>query len=124
MFIVILIFTFPIIITTIFVWIFLLKKYPRITVVVLAFICVIALFTKPSEETYFNALTTKHGLQCNEHTGTCIADQHVYTIQQFSSHNLGLFTTYHLKMTYGGGTHLREIDSIGAFHTIFTYTNR
>jgi hypothetical protein len=120
------VFLIPIIainVTTIFVFIFLLKKKPLITVLVLAFICVIALFTKPSEATYYKALTNKHGLQCDDN-GTCTADQHVYTIQQFSSHNLGLFTTYHLKMTYGGGTHLREIDSIGAFYNIFTYTNR
>ena len=122
MFIVILILTLPIIITTIFVWIFLLKKYPLITVVVLAFICVIALFTKPSEETYWNSLANKHGLQYDDN-GTCTTGQHVYTILQFSSHHFGLLTMYHLKMTYGGA-HLREIDSIGAFHTIFTYTNR
>ncbi len=112
-----------IIITVIFVFSFLLKKKPLITVLVLAFICVFALFTKPSETTYYNALENKYDLQCDE-DGTCTAGQHVYTVQQFSSHNLGLFTTYHLKMTYGGGTHLREIDSIGAFYNIFTYTNR
>lgn len=123
MFIVLYIPIITIIIITIFIFILLLKKKPLITTLVLAFICVIALFTKPSETTYYNALVNKHGLQCDDN-GTCIAGQHVYTVQHFSSHNLGIFTTYHLKMTYGGGTHLREIDSIGAFYNIFTYTNR
>lgn len=110
-------------IPTIFIIIFLLKKKPLITVLVLSFICMIALFTKPSEAMYYNLLANKHGLQCYDN-GICTAGQHVYTVQQFSSHNVGLFTTYHLKMTYGGGTHLREIDSIGAFYNIYTYANR
>ena len=123
MFIVFFILLILIIVTTIFVFSFLLKKKPLITVLVLALICVTALLTKPSETMYYKALANKHGLQCDDN-GTCTAGQHIYTVQQFSSHNLGLFTTYHLKMTYGGGTHLREIDSIGAFYNIFTYTNR
>ncbi|MEE3807566.1 hypothetical protein V2H29_11425 [Lysinibacillus fusiformis] len=122
MFIVFFILLILTIVTTIFVSI-LLKKKPLISVLVLALICVTALFTRPSETTYYNELAKKHGLQCYDN-GTCTAGQHVYTVEQFSSHNLGLFTTYHLKMTYGGGTHLREIDSIGAFYNIFTYTNR
>lgn len=123
MFIVFLILLIGMIVTTVFVFILLLKKKPMITVLVLVVICVTALFTKPSETTYYRALANEHGLHCDD-SGTCKAGQHVYTVQQFSSHNLGLFTTYHLKMTYGGGTHLREIDSIGAFYNIFTYTNR
>lgn len=111
------------IVTTIFVYTFLLKKIPFIPLFVLVVICVTALFTKPSEETYYNSLANKHGLHCDDN-GTCTAGQHVYTLQQFSSHNLCFFTMYHLKMTYGDGTYLREIDNIGAFHSIFTYTNR
>ena len=123
MLIVFLILLTAIIVTTIFVLILLLKKKTLITVLVLVFICGIALFTTPSEAIYYRALANKHGLQCDDN-GTCTAGQHVYTVQQFSSHDLGLFTTHHLKMTYGGGTHLREIDSIGTFRNIFTYTNR
>ena len=123
LFILLLMIITPVIGIKIYSLVYLLKEYTLFVVLFIAFICVIALFTKPSEDTFYQALEYKHGLQCND-IGICTAGNHVYTIQQSSSHNYGIFTTYHLKMTYDKGKYEREVNSIGAFHNILTYTFR
>ena len=118
-FILLLIILTPVIGIKIFSLVYLLKEYTIFAVLFIALICIIALLTKPSEETFFQALENKHGIQCNN-VGICTNGQHVYTIQEATSHNFGFFTTYHLKMTYDKGIHSREVSSIGAFQNIFT----
>lgn len=102
---------------------YLFKKYTLFAIIFIAFICVIALLTKPSDDKFYRALENQHGLECND-IGICTAGQYVYTIQQASSTNFGIFKTYHLKMTYEKGKYEREINSLGAFQNIFTYTFR
>ena len=109
----------PVIGIKIFSLVYLLKEYTLFAVLFIALICIIALLTKPSEDTFFQALENKHGMQCND-VGICTTGQHVYTIQEASSHNFGFFTTYHLKMTYDKGKYSREVNSVGAFQNIFT----
>ena len=109
----------PVIGIKIYSLIYLLKEYTLFAVFFIACICIIALLTKPSEDTFFQALENKHGIQCNN-VGICTTSQHVYTIQEATGHNFGFFTTYHLKMTYDKGQHSREINSLGAFQNIFT----
>ena len=119
LFILLLFIIIPVIGIKIFSLMYLLKEYTIFVVLFIVFICVIALFTNPTEDTFFHELEFKHGLQCNE-MGICIAGQHVYTIEQSSSRNYGFFTTYHLKMTYDKGQYSREVNSLGAFYNIFT----
>lgn len=109
----------PVIGIKIFSFVYLLKEYTLFAVPFIALICIIALLTKPTEDTFFHALENKHGMQCND-VGICTTGQHVYTIQEATSHNFGFFTTYHLKMTYDKGKYSREVSSIGAFQNIFT----
>ena len=119
LFILLLFIIIPVIGIKVFSFVYLLKEYTLFAVPFIALICIIALLTKPSEDTFFQALENKHGMQCND-VGICTTDQHVYTIQEATSHNFGFFTTYHLKMTYDKGIHSREINSLGAFQNIFT----
>ena len=109
----------PVIFIKVFSFIYLLKEYTLFAVLFIAFICIMALITTPSEDTFFHALEKQHGLQCND-VGICTTGQHVYTIQEATSHNFGFFTTYHLKMTFDKGKYSREVSSIGAFQNIFT----
>ena len=114
-----------IIIITITIFLF-KKKNLRTALLLPLLICFIAFFTKPSEQTYFKALEEDYLLSCDEEMLICTSTSgvHEYTVDLYRIHNIGLFNIYRLKMWYGDGSHLREIDTIGAFHQIMPFTNR
>ena len=102
------------------------KKNARAAYFFLALVCTIAVLTKPSEETYFQMLEDDYFLTCDDAMTTCksISGTLVYSVDLYTIHNFGIFNFYRLKMWYGGGTHLGEIDMIGAYHQFSRFTDR
>ena len=102
------------------------KRNSRTALSFLLLICLIAFFTKPSEKTYFKILEEDYFLSCDETMIICnsTGSNHQYMVDLYRTYNVGVFNFYRLKMWYGDGTHLREIDTIGVFHQFIPFTNR
>ena len=102
------------------------KKNALTAILFVALVCAIAFLTKPSEETYIQMLEEDYFLKCDGAMTTCksTSGTHVYSVDLYIVHNFGIFNFYRLKMWYGGGTHLREIDMIGAYHQFSRFTDR
>ena len=118
-------FTLFLLTTIVYLFIKVVKAYPRAIISILAIVAVVAFFTKPSEESYFNSLAKKHDFQCYDYTICTSSDgTRTYTVKNFSAHDFVFFTIYKLDLGMSNIDHLFDIDSIGAFYGTFVYTFR
>ena len=102
------------------------KRNARTALLFLGLICFIAFFTKPSEKMYLKTLEEDYFLQCDEIMKICtsISSDHEFQVELYRVYNIGIFNFYRLKMWYGGKSHLREIDTMGAFYQFSPFTDR